>query len=239
VTSRAVPEELRAVVERSSGTMMSDATIDTLLRLLMTAAQRVVPTASGAGLTVASPDTRIISVAATDHEVEALDALQYELDEGPCLTAWRERVVVRIDDVATERRWPAWCAVASQRGLASSLSAPLVVGDTVLGAVKVYAQTVSRFDEDDEATLRVFAAQAAVLVAHAQAYRRAGELSHNLGTLLRDRDEINRACGVIMEREGVPADAAFTFLMSLAERDRRTIHETASRLVRLAGKVRR
>ncbi|WP_028048271.1 GAF and ANTAR domain-containing protein [Cellulomonas sp. URHD0024] len=239
MTSPVVPDELRAAVELSSGAVMTDATVDTLLSLLTTAAQRVVPAGSGAGLTIGGPDSAMRSVAATDEEVEALDALQYELDEGPCLTAWRDRVVVRIDDVATERRWPRWCAVAAQRKLASSLSAPLVVGDTALGAVKVYAHTSGRFGEHDEATLRVFAAQAAVLVGQARAYGRAGDLTQHLGALLRQRDDINRACGVIMEREGVTADAAYTYLMSLAERDGHTVHEAAARLVRRTGKVRR
>ncbi|WP_197030141.1 GAF and ANTAR domain-containing protein [Cellulomonas sp. URHE0023] len=218
---------------------MSDATVDTLLRLLTTAAQRVVPTASGAGLSVMGPGSRMISVAATDGEVEALDALQYELDEGPCLTATRDRVVVRIDDVTTERRWPAWCPAAAQLDLGCSLSAPLVVGDTVLGAVKVYAHTAGSFDEDDEATLRVFAAQAAVLVAHGQAYARAADLGQQLGAMLRQRDDVNRACGVVMERQGVSSETAYTYLMSLSERDGRTVHETAAQLVRRAGRARR
>jgi GAF domain-containing protein len=239
MTSPAVPEELRALVEGSSGSSMSDTTVDTLLRLMTTAAQRVVPTASGAGLSVMARDSGMISVAATDGEVEALDALQYQLGEGPCLTATRDRVVVRIDDVRTERRWPAWCAAAVQLHLACSLSAPLVVGDTVLGAVKVYAHRAASFREDDEATLRVFAAQAAILVAQGQAYERAGELGQQLGAMLRQRDEVNRACGVLMERERVPAEAAYTYLMSLAERDGRTVHETAANLVRRAGRVRR
>jgi len=239
MTSPAVPEELRALVEGSSGRTMTDATVDTLLRLLTTAAQRVVATASGAGLSIMGPGSRMVSVAATDGEVEALDALQYELDEGPCLAAARDRLVVRIDDVATERRWPEWCAAAARLDLGCSLSAPLVVGDTVLGAVKVYAHRAGSFDEDDEATLRVFAAQAAILVAQGQAYARAGELGQHLGAMLRQRDDVNRACGVLMEREGVPAEAAYTYLMSLAERDGSTVHETAADLVRRAGRLRR
>ncbi|WP_315094121.1 GAF domain-containing protein [uncultured Cellulomonas sp.] len=196
------PDGLRAVVARSSGQLMSDSTVDTLLGLLTSAAQRVVPAASGAGLTLEGPDAETVTLAATHPDVELLDALQYEIGEGPCLTAWRDRVVVRVDDVTVERRWPRWCEEAARTEMRCSLSAPMVVGDTVLGAVKVYGRSPGSVTEDDEATMRVFAAQAAILVAHAQDYRRAGALSDNLQLVLRQRDDINRACGVLMQREG-------------------------------------
>jgi putative methionine-R-sulfoxide reductase with GAF domain len=74
--------------------------------------------------------------------------LQYELDEGPCLTAWRQREVVRVDDVTKETRWPAWTAAVTAFGigLQSTLSVPLVVQDESLGAMKVYARDPYAFD---------------------------------------------------------------------------------------------
>jgi len=239
VTSPPVPDALHEVVARSSGLMMSDSTVDTLLGLLTSAAQRVIPAAAGAGITVRDPSSQVVTIASTDVEVELLDSLQYDLDEGPCLTAWRDRDVVRVDDIAAEDRWPRWCAAAAGTPVSSSLSAPLVVGDSALGAVKVYAHAPGSFSGDDEATLRVFAAQAAILVLHAQSYRRAGDLSEHLRGVLLQRDAVNRACGVIMQQEGVSAESALTYLMSMADRDRRTVHETAARVVRRAGKTAR
>jgi GAF domain-containing protein len=232
MTQPAVPGELRTVLARASGRLIADQTVDTLLRLLTSAAARMVASASGAGLTAAEPAADMMSIASTDPVVEQVDTLQYQLGEGPCLTAWRDRTLVRVDDVSTETRWPRWAEAAARTSVTSSLSAPLVVGNSALGAVKVYAAEPRSFTAEDEATLRLFAAQAAMLLAQAEAYRRAGELSDNLSTLLRQRDDINRACGVLMERESVPAESALTFLMSMAERDGRSVHETAARLLR-------
>jgi hypothetical protein len=39
------------------------------------------------------------SMAASDPLVERADALQYQFDSGPCLTAWRDQVTVRVDDI--------------------------------------------------------------------------------------------------------------------------------------------
>jgi hypothetical protein len=111
-----VPDELRSVVERSSGRMTSDTTADTLLRLLTSVAQRIVPAAAGAGLTVAGPGAAAVSLVPTHGQVELLDSFQYALDEGPCLTAWRNRIVTRVDDVTTEQRWPPRPPSWSRRG---------------------------------------------------------------------------------------------------------------------------
>ena len=238
MTTPAVPSELRLTVARTSGHLLAEQTVDTLLGLLTSAAGRMVASATGAGLTVAGPGAEPASVATTDPVVELLDALQYELGEGPCMTAWRDRTLVRVDDVATDTRWPRWAAAAAQTPLGCCLSAPLVVGNSALGAVKVYAEMPRSFTPQDEATLRIFAAQAAILLAQAESFRRAGALSENLTNLLRQRDDINRACGVLMQREGVSAEAAMTFLMSMADRDGRSVHDAAARLLRRSARPR-
>jgi GAF domain-containing protein len=230
-----LPGELGTVLARTSGRLMADQTVDTLLSLLTSAVARMVVSASGAGLTVPGPTTEIVSIASTDPIVEQVDALQYELGEGPCLTAWRNGTLVQVADVATETRWPRWAEAAARTSVACCLSAPLVVGSSSMGAVKVYAERPGSFGEQDEATLRLFAAQAAILLSQAETYRRAGELSHNLAEQLRQRDDVNRACGMLMQREQVAAESALTFLMSMAERDGRSVHETASRLLRRTG----
>jgi GAF domain-containing protein len=227
-----VPDELRNVVERSSGRMTSDTTADTLLRLLTSVAQRIVPAAAGAGLTVAGPGAAAVSLVPTHGQVELLDSFQYALDEGPCLTAWRNRIVTRVDDVTTEQRWPRWCAQAARTPIHCSLSAPLVVGDVAVGAVKIYGEGPRAFGEEDELTIQLVAAQAAILVSQGRAYRRAGELSEALQSTLRQRDDLNRACGMVMQRENVSVEAAMTYLMSMASRDGRSVHDIAARMIR-------
>ncbi|GEK23437.1 GAF and ANTAR domain-containing protein [Cellulomonas xylanilytica] len=232
MTLPAAPDELRQVVTRTSAGMITDQTVETLLRLLTSAAARIVVSAAGAGLTTVSTGSGFASVASTDPLVEELDALQYELGEGPCVTAWRDRDVIRVDDVATERRWPRWAAAAAGTPVVSSLSAPLVFGNSALGAVKVYAEHPGRFGAQEEATLRLFGAHAAILLAHAESYRRAAAVGESLPLLLQQRDDLNRACGVIMQREGVSAETAMTVLISIAERDGRSVHDAATTLLR-------
>src|SRR3712207_8586869 len=60
------------------------------------------------------------------------------------------------------------------------MSAPLVAGDTALGALKVYAAQPGSFDAHSERLLTLAAAQAAILVANAQTRERAQRQSEAL-----------------------------------------------------------
>src|SRR3712207_2097246 len=164
-------EELAAVFARMSGLLLAQETVDTALGLLSTLALETVPGASGAGVSVIDEHQRRSS-GSTDERVRRADALQYELDEGPCLAATAGRDLVRIDDLAQEQRWPRWAGEALDLGLQASLSAPMVAADRSLGAIKVYADRPGTFDAHSEGLLRLFAAQAAIFVANLQSRER-------------------------------------------------------------------
>jgi GAF domain-containing protein len=163
--------------------------------------------------------------------VREADALQYELGEGPCLAALAEGSPQRIDDVARERRWSRWCAAVAGSGLRSVLTAPMVTEDGCHGAIKLYATAPGAFGPVDERTLVTFAERAAVLVANARAYERAGRFSERFKDTLRDRDLITLAKGFLMGRDGLGEDAAFDRLRSLARAHGDSTAGAAERLV--------
>src|SRR5688500_4644719 len=121
-----------------SGLLLSEETVETSLGLLSALAQETVPGSSGAGVSILD-ERRRRSAGSTDPRVRQADSLQYELDEGPCLAAAAGRELVRIDDLAEDRRWPNWAAAVTPLGLRAAMSAPMVAGNLSLGAVKVYA----------------------------------------------------------------------------------------------------
>lgn len=227
--------DLGAVVARASGLMLSDEVSDSVLRMLTSTAVHIFPASYGAGITTTSPDGARISTAGTDPVVQQLDELQYELDEGPCLTAWSTRRTIRIDDVATDHRWPRWGAAAAEVGVGSTLSAPLLAGESAMGAMKVYARSTEAFGEQEETTLALFAAQCAVLLSNAQTFRQAGGLSADVQALLGQRDLVTLATGVVMGRDGVSRQAAFAHLVGLAQQEGGGVHRVAGRIVASAG----
>lgn len=232
--SASVADELATVFARMSGVLLSQQNLATALRLVTSLARETLPHSMGSGVTLVDSAGRKTSAASTDPIVAEADALQYELDEGPCLTAWRNRSIVRVDDTSTEQRWPQWTAQAVPLGMRATLSTPLVASDNALGAMKVYADAPYAFDDHDEMVLSMFAAQAAILVANMQSLDAARSLSDDLKTALRARDVIAMAKGILISRDGADEGTALTALAGLAAQRNATLRDTAEATVRAA-----
>ncbi|MCF6736180.1 GAF and ANTAR domain-containing protein [Blastococcus sp. KM273129] len=231
-------DELAGVFARMSGLLLSAETVETSLSLLSSLAQESVTGSCGAGVTVIEGRHRVSS-GSTDDRVRAADALQYEMDEGPCLAAATAREVVRVDDLRRERRWPRWAGAASSLGLRAALSAPLVAGNAGLGAIKVYADHPGTFDRRSEQLLTLFSAQAAFLVANVQSHDRARRLSEGMRQAVRDRDVVSTAKGVLMGRHSVDEDTALRMLFSRSRDQGVALADAARAVVDPAARRRR
>lgn len=231
-------DELAGVFARMSGLLLSEETVSTSLSLLSSLAHETVPGSSGAGVSIIEAGRRT-SAGSTDERVRAADALQYELDEGPCLTATATRRLVVIEDLQQDTRWPRWTASAAPLGLRGVLSAPMVAGDTTVGAVKVYSEQPDAFDARSEQLLWLFSAQAATLVVNVQASERARRLSDGMRQAMRDRDVIGVAKGVLMGRHSVDEEAALRMLLARGQETGLSLADAARAVVATAGRRRR
>jgi GAF domain-containing protein len=218
--------ELSAISARMSALLLSAENVDTALGVLSALAQETVPGATGAGVTIVGPAQRRSS-GATSELVREADALQYQMDEGPCLAAAADRALVRIDDLGEDRRWPRWSAAGLRLGLRASMSAPLVAGTESLGAIKVYSDLPDAFTRHSERVLTLFSAQAAILVANIRSQDRADRLSDGLRRAVGGRDTITLATGVLMGRHGVDEGTASAMLRARCAEDGTTAIEAA------------
>jgi hypothetical protein len=81
-------DELSGAIGRIRRLLLTGEKVDAAVEVLARAIKDSVPGTIGAGVSMLDPQGRRTSYAATDRVVEQADALQYELGEGPCLTAW-------------------------------------------------------------------------------------------------------------------------------------------------------
>ena len=96
------------------------------------------------GLTVLSGDRPHTAAYTTVHTLE-IDAVQYALDEGPCLDAARQRTENHAADlVVDDGRWPRFAAQCREEGMRSLLALPLVSGTECVGAINLYAWARTR-----------------------------------------------------------------------------------------------
>ena len=212
------------------GVVLSTETLETAVALVTRLAAVTIPGTAGAGVTLVDDRGRR-SAAASDPLVAAADSLQYQFDSGPCLTAWSEQATVRIDRLDTEDRWPRWTAAAAELGVASMVSLPLVAGDTSVGAIKVYSRQAGIYDARAEEILRLFAEQAAVLLVNMLTLADARRLSSQLSEVLRRRDTISQATGVLIARGAPDQEAAFAMLVAASRPARLTPHDAAQQLM--------
>jgi ANTAR domain len=111
------------------------------------------------------------------------------------------------------------------------LSSPLRASEAPVGALNIYSRTASSFDIKAQETAAVFAQKASVILSDACVGVSETQMAMRFREALRTREVIALAKGVIMEREGVDEDAAFTALLRLALYDGTPLRSRAEEMV--------
>ena len=198
---------------------------DAMLAAIVAAAVAMIPGVEEGSISVVRARQQVTSQAATGELPVQVDAIQEETQQGPCLDAAYEQQTVRVDDLATEGRWPLFAQRASAAGAASMLSLQLYVEGDNLGALNLYARTPDAFTDESEQVGLLFAAHAAIAYA---AVRKETQLAQ---ALVR-RDVIGQAKGILMERYKISGERAFLVLTRVSQTTNRKLHDVADELVR-------
>lgn len=224
-------DELSGAIGRIRRLLLTEEKVDAAVQRLAMAIKDSVPGTIGAGVSVLDSQGRRTSHGATDRVVEETDALQYELGEGPCLTAWAAEESILVEDVRTDDRWPRWSAAVQGLPIRSVVSAALVADKESVGALKVYAALPFAYTPATVRLLEQFAAPAATLLSHIQASELPQHISDDLHAALESRDMVNRACGILMQRHGVGHERALEELMRRARRRRMSLAEASVQVI--------
>jgi len=194
------------------------------LRGVTAAAVELVEAADCASILVVEGRREFRSIGATSELPPQLDAVQERLGEGPCLDAARKNLVVRSDDLRAESRWPGFAAEATKAGVLSTLSFQLYLAEDTMGALNLFSCEAGAFDPQAEAITEVLAAHAAMALSAARTHSQ-------FTSALASRDTIGQAKGMIMERFGVDALAAFDLLRRLSQDSNVPLADLAERIV--------
>ncbi|MGV0788412.1 GAF and ANTAR domain-containing protein [Mycolicibacterium sp. XJ2] len=198
-------------------------------------AARAIPGVDGAGIALTQlrdGAPRIEAWAATAEFVSEIDRVQYEeLHEGPCLTAMQTGRPTVSGSLGSDSRWPHFGGRVARMAVHSVLSLPLLVDDTVVGAINAYARARDAFGEHAVQLGTQFAGPAAVSVYNGQLLTHARERTQQLQRALGSRAVIDQAIGIIRSRSGASAEEAFDRLTRLSQSQNVKLHAVAERLV--------
>ena len=180
-----------------------------LLDQIVAGTVAVIPGVRAAALLTLTPQGLLTApVAHGDPLAAAVMDVQNTVGQGPCLDAWSEDIQVVVPNLAADERWPVFTAAATELGVQSMLSTPITVKSRRAGVLSMLGEGIDFDDpeQDTAALARVFAAHAGVALTGEQ---RTADATAALST----RDVIGQAKGILMERFGLTADAAFTMLV--------------------------
>ncbi|MCF6379315.1 GAF and ANTAR domain-containing protein [Nocardioides KLBMP 9356] len=178
-----------------------------------------------AGLSMVKSGKVVKTLAATDDMVRAVDDLQYELEEGPCLDAMWRHVVVRSRDLGRDERWPTWGPrVVEETDARSMLSFRLFTNSNRLGALNLYSTSPDAFDDLALAEGVAIAAQVSMAVAAAQ---KLDIMSQGLVS----RTVIGQATGILMERYDLDPVRAFSVLSRMSNEGNIKIRVLSAQIV--------
>ena len=209
---------------------VGDGTLGETLDRVANLAQEAVPPADITAMTMLV-EGRARTAVFRDDTAPEIDSAQYETGIGPCLDAFRHREVFRIDDTEKDERWPPFSEAAAAHGIRSTLSLPLVANHEGVGALNFYSREVDGFSDHDVELGTQFATQAAIVLANAQAYWDAHQLSQDLATAMKSRATIEQAKGILMGAQRCSSDEAFQILVRASQRENRKLREIAEDLV--------
>jgi len=216
--------DVAGLLGRIARQLEAEPTLEQTMNALVIAAVEAIPGADAGGITEVHRRGKRLNVRfASDQLVKDMDAAQEELSEGPCLDAADRHRTVRVEDFATEQRWPAFAARARERGVGGMLSIQLYIQGDDLGALNMYSHQAHAFDDESEQMGLLFATHAAIAMAGAQR-------EQQLCVAISSRDVIGQAKGILMERFKITADQAFAVLTQASSEGGHKLREVAETL---------
>jgi GAF domain-containing protein len=202
--------------------------VEDVLSDVTAAALELVPGTDTAGVLLIGKGGKWDSLGGTSDLPHLLDELQMKYNEGPCVEAALDDLIVRTEDFRTDERFPNWSPAVVELGVLSGVSFKLYTANRTAGALNLFAFKPNAFDGESETFGTVLAAHAAAAIL---ASREGEELQSALST----RDRIGQAKGIIMERYNVDDIQAFDMLRKLSQDSNIRLVDIAQRVIETRG----
>jgi signal transduction protein with GAF and PtsI domain len=138
----------------------------------------------------------------------------------------RDRQYIAIEDVTVEKlyRYP---ELARRAGLVSLLSVPMVTGRGIIGTLNIYTGERRIFTEDEIGFAKAVSGQAALAFENTRLMTETLEMKQ----LLEARKVVERAKGILQQKDGLTEEEAYLHLRSESRRLRRPMRELAEVVV--------
>jgi hypothetical protein len=173
------------------------------------------------------------SAGMSDPGIAAVQELQLELGEGPCIDAWVRDEPVGEPDLADPAgtRWPLFSRAAVDEKVRAVFAFPLHQGAIRIGVLVLYRGRRGALSGEEWARGAVLADLTSQIVLALQAGAPDGEIHELLAGEPPHWAEVHQATGMVSVQLGVPIDEAFVRLRAHAFAQRRPLRGVARDVV--------
>jgi GAF domain-containing protein len=192
---------------------------------IVTHAMQLVEAADAAGISV-SRSGAWRTIASSGPLPLQVDALQYELGDGPCLDAALKHITLVADDLPHDPRWPEFGPrAARETGVLSMMSHRMYIEDTgrLVAGLNFYARKKEAFAPDQQILGTLLANHGALILTSLQ---QADEID-NLNRALESNRDIGTAIGILMALHKITQQDAFRALTAMSQRTHRKLRDVA------------
>ena len=185
-----------------------------------------------AGLMVAEAAGAVQVVASSSHEMHLLELFEVQHEQGPCLDCYRTGEAVHTPDLeGAVDRWPTFAPEAVAAGFKSAHALPMRLRNEVIGSLNLLRRPAGGLDAADLTAAQALADVATIGILQHRAAEEARLLAEQLQYALNSRVTIEQAKGVLSERSGIDAEAAFTALRQYARNHNQRLVDVAAGVV--------
>lgn len=223
------PVQMADVLARFALTLVGQYSLDEVMGQLGADVGRILG-AAGAGVMLGDDHGQLHFVTTSDGVLDTLEALQVELDEGPCLLAFRTGTPVIAADLATDPRFPAFGPRAVSCGMRAVHSFPMSLDGTTVGALNLYLDEPGGLEDGQADAGRTFANVATAFLLHARDLQQREVFTEDLQRALSSRVVVEQAKGYVAASRAVTPTAAFELIRRYA-RDHRVKVQVVARSV--------
>jgi GAF domain-containing protein len=222
-------DDLVSTLQELADVLQTQRTLGSTLASIAEAATVSVPGCDAATIAI-SIAGRPATAAMTGTVALELDMVQYDNDDGPCLTTFRTASTLRLDVYEQSEAFP-HVAVAAQRvGVRAVLSVPAIWGTETIATINLYSRT-GPFDDSAETVAAVLAAQVAIAVSRSAEFVAARAVVEEAQRKTDDHSQISLATGLLIGSQDCTREQAEGLLRNAADHDEQAIVQIAQRII--------
>jgi GAF domain-containing protein len=222
-------DDLVTTLQQLSDVLQTQRTLGVALANIAEAATVSVPGCDAATIAL-SIGGRPATAAMTGVVALELDLVQYDTDDGPCLTSMRTASTLRLDLYEQSETFPHVASAAQRVGVRAVLSVPATWAGETIATLNLYSRT-GPFDESAETVAAVLAAQVAIAVSRSPEFAAARAVVEEAQRNADDHSQISFATGLLISSQACTREQAEGLLRHAAAHDEQTILQIARRII--------